>query len=153
MRIGFMECANAPMRRQLHQCTDFRASVNEFNEVKSLNLLAFHRCFREFHCQWVAGSLMLLTAHESVSGVHSILALPSFFRFFVLVVRLPLRYVAFRHFLFLAMTLLLPSTLPASAQQLKVMQWNVHGNVGTTTAQSSAGAAAIARVLNYLQPD
>ena len=33
------------------------------------------------------------------------------------------------------------------------MQWNIHGNLGTTTAQSSAGAAAIARILNYLQPD
>src|SRR5215510_4531994 len=41
----------------------------------------------------------------------------------------------------------------ASAQQVKVMQWNVHGNIGTTSAQTSAGAAAIARILNYLQPD
>jgi endonuclease/exonuclease/phosphatase family metal-dependent hydrolase len=41
----------------------------------------------------------------------------------------------------------------ASAQQVKVMQWNVHGNIGTTTAQTGAGAAAIGRILNYLQPD
>jgi endonuclease/exonuclease/phosphatase family metal-dependent hydrolase len=33
------------------------------------------------------------------------------------------------------------------------MQWNVHGNIGTSTANSSAGAAAIARILNYVQPD
>src|SRR5438046_10383356 len=42
---------------------------------------------------------------------------------------------------------------PAPAQQVEVMQWNVHGNLGTTTAQSGAGAAAIGRILNYLQPD
>jgi endonuclease/exonuclease/phosphatase family metal-dependent hydrolase len=42
---------------------------------------------------------------------------------------------------------------PAPAQQVKVMQWNVQGNLGTTTAQSGAAAAAIGRILNYLQPD
>ncbi len=33
------------------------------------------------------------------------------------------------------------------------MQWNIHGNLGTSTAQSGTGAAAIGRILNYLQPD
>src|SRR2546421_4344317 len=47
--------------------------------------------------------------------------------------------------------LFLTTSLPA--QTINVMQWNVHGNLGTSTAQTSAGAAAIARVLNYLQPD
>lgn len=41
----------------------------------------------------------------------------------------------------------------ATAQQVKVMHWNVHGNIGTSTANSSPGAAAIARILNYVQPD
>src|SRR5438445_10621039 len=41
----------------------------------------------------------------------------------------------------------------AAAQQVKVMQWNVEGHIGTSTAQSGAGAAAIGRILNYLQPD
>jgi len=47
----------------------------------------------------------------------------------------------------------LPQALSSFSQQIRVMQWNVHGNIGTATAQSSTGAAAIARILNYLQPD
>ena len=39
------------------------------------------------------------------------------------------------------------------SQPVKVMHWNVHGNLGTAAAQASAGAAAIGRVLNHLQPD
>src|ERR1043166_2638294 len=44
-----------------------------------------------------------------------------------------------------------PPTL--HAQNVRVMTWNVHGNIGTSAANSSAGAAAVARVVNYLQPD
>ncbi|TAL06234.1 MAG: endonuclease/exonuclease/phosphatase family protein, partial [Verrucomicrobia bacterium] len=39
------------------------------------------------------------------------------------------------------------------AQQVTVMHWNVHGNLGTFSAQSGPEALAIARILNYLQPD
>src|SRR5437867_3411790 len=44
-----------------------------------------------------------------------------------------------------------PPTL--HAQNVRAMTWNVHGNIGTSSANSSAGAAAVARVVNYLQPD
>src|ERR1043166_2163837 len=44
-----------------------------------------------------------------------------------------------------------PPTL--HAQNVRVMTWNVHGHIGTSSANSSAGAAAIARVVNYVQPD
>src|SRR5436309_5673877 len=42
---------------------------------------------------------------------------------------------------------------PVCAQNVKVMTWNVLGHIGTSSANSSAGAAAVARVVNYLQPD
>ncbi|PYJ07195.1 MAG: hypothetical protein DME25_04440, partial [Verrucomicrobia bacterium] len=47
----------------------------------------------------------------------------------------------------------LVSVSSVPAQQIQVMQWNVHGNLGTAAAQSGPEAVAIARILNYLQPD
>jgi len=41
----------------------------------------------------------------------------------------------------------------ASAQQIRVMQWNVAGNLGSITNNKSAAAQAIARIVNYNQPD
>src|SRR6266516_1924918 len=55
--------------------------------------------------------------------------------------------------LYLGGFLCFAAVFPSSAQQVNVMQWNIHGNLGTSTAQSSTGAAAIGRILNYLQPD
>jgi PKD repeat protein len=40
-----------------------------------------------------------------------------------------------------------------AAEQVRVMQWNVHGNLGTLANNSSAQANAIARIVNYNQPD
>src|SRR6266404_5137192 len=71
----------------------------------------------------------------------------------------PLRPVKTRRFLRLARRLLaggvvcLVALSCGLAQQITVMQWNVQGNIGTAAAQTGAGAAAIARELNYLQPD
>jgi len=53
----------------------------------------------------------------------------------------------------LAAFLLFCGTNSLIAQTISVMQWNVHGNLGTAAAQSNAGAAAIGRILNFLQPD
>jgi PKD repeat protein len=40
-----------------------------------------------------------------------------------------------------------------AAEQVRVMQWNVHGNLGTLANNSSAQAKAIARIVNYNHPD
>ncbi|HUI07800.1 MAG TPA: endonuclease/exonuclease/phosphatase family protein [Verrucomicrobiae bacterium] len=42
---------------------------------------------------------------------------------------------------------------PAPAQQVKVMQYNIEGNLGSLSGNSSASAKAIARIVNYNQPD
>src|SRR5258706_739975 len=43
------------------------------------------------------------------------------------------------------------STLPA--QQIRVMQYNIHGTVGSIANNNSAAAQALARIINYNQPD
>src|SRR5437899_1753006 len=44
--------------------------------------------------------------------------------------------------------------LPAvHAQTVKVMQWNVKGYIGNIASNNTAQAKAIARILNYNQPD
>jgi hypothetical protein len=48
---------------------------------------------------------------------------------------------------------LLLSQLPLSAQSLKVMQWNIHGTLGNISSNNTAGAQALARIVNYNQPD
>jgi PKD repeat protein/endonuclease/exonuclease/phosphatase family metal-dependent hydrolase len=40
-----------------------------------------------------------------------------------------------------------------SAQQVKVMQWNVHGTIGNIASNNTAAAKALARIVNYNQPD
>ena len=41
----------------------------------------------------------------------------------------------------------------AHAQQVRVMQWNVKGHIGNIASNNTAEAKAIARVINYNQPD
>ena len=41
----------------------------------------------------------------------------------------------------------------APAQKVRVMQWNIHDGLGTMADNSTAQAAAIARIVNYNQPD
>jgi PKD repeat protein/endonuclease/exonuclease/phosphatase family metal-dependent hydrolase len=44
--------------------------------------------------------------------------------------------------------------IPAvTAQIMRVMQWNVHGGLGTMADNSAPQAAALARIVNYNQPD
>ncbi|MGD0651796.1 MAG: endonuclease/exonuclease/phosphatase family protein [Verrucomicrobiia bacterium] len=57
-------------------------------------------------------------------------------------------------FLFPVATALgLATAFPSFAQQVKVMQYNVNGHLGNTGSNSSAAAKAIARIINYNQPD
>ncbi len=39
------------------------------------------------------------------------------------------------------------------AEQVRVMQWNIHGTLGDIASNTTAGAKAIARIVNYTQPD
>jgi PKD repeat protein len=41
----------------------------------------------------------------------------------------------------------------ASAQQVKVMQWNVEGHIGNILSNNTSEAKAIARIINYNRPD
>jgi len=53
----------------------------------------------------------------------------------------------------IAATVFLRCCLPLAAEQVRVMQWNIHGNLGTLADNSGAAAQAIARIVNYNQPD
>jgi PKD repeat protein len=39
------------------------------------------------------------------------------------------------------------------AEQVRVMQWNIHGHLGNMTSNTTAAAKALARIVNYNQPD
>lgn len=43
--------------------------------------------------------------------------------------------------------------LSANAQQVRVMQWNIQGHLGTLAENTTSNAEAIARIVNYHQPD
>jgi len=42
---------------------------------------------------------------------------------------------------------------PVRAQQVNVMQWNLEGHLGNPASNNTAAAKAIARIINYNQPD
>src|SRR2546425_643858 len=43
--------------------------------------------------------------------------------------------------------------MSASAQQVRVMQWNVEGHIGNVLSNNTPNAQAIARIVNFNQPD
>ena len=49
--------------------------------------------------------------------------------------------------------LFLWEAVPAHAQQIKVMQWNIEGHLGNPASNNTAQAKAIARIINFHQPD
>jgi PKD repeat protein len=48
---------------------------------------------------------------------------------------------------------LLWGAAPVHAQTIKVMQWNLEGHLGNPASNNTASAKAIARIINYNQPD
>lgn len=59
----------------------------------------------------------------------------------------------FRRMTYPAVGLLSLLAMTASAQQVRVMQWNCLGGLGDSAGNNTAQARAIARIINYNQPD
>lgn len=62
-------------------------------------------------------------------------------------------YLTLKKFTYHVVGLICSVAMSASAQQVRVMQWNVEGHIGNIASNSTAGAKAIARIVNYNQPD
>ena len=75
-------------------------------------------------------------------------------RFFYCVVQLQERLIMRRVFASLVVwSVVQSSILNLNAQTVRVMQWNVHGNLGALGGANTPEAKAIARIINYTQPD
>jgi endonuclease/exonuclease/phosphatase family metal-dependent hydrolase len=69
------------------------------------------------------------------------------------VAALPLRRLALSKFAGALSLLLVFCALAQAAEQVRVMQWNVQSGLGNISLNNSEAAQAIARIVNYNQPD